>query len=140
MKISLSHIASQEFTAKNEKGSEIPVGCSDQNSMFTPMELVLVALASCSSVDVVEIFDKKKLRIDQYSVDVEASRVDATPAIFKSIDIKFVVKGKIEESALIHIVDLCMNKYCSVADILIPTAKINCLVELNGVDLQVLVN
>lgn len=139
MKISLSHNQSQEFTAKNTKNATIPVGCSNENSMFSPMELVLVALASCSSVDVVEIFDKKKLEIDHYSVDVDATRVEATPAIFKTIDIKFNVEGKIEQSALIHIIDICINKYCSVADILIPTAEINCHVKLNGVSLKLLV-
>lgn len=136
MKISLSHDQSQEFTAKNTKGSIIPVGCSDKNSMFTPMELLLVALASCSSVDVVEIFEKKKLNISNYSVDVQASRVDKTPAIFETIDIMFNIEGKIEESALSHIIDLCLNKYCSVADILIPTATINCFVTLNGTDIN----
>lgn len=132
MKITLSHHQNQEFKVQNETGVTADLGCNEAKTIFTPMEMLLASLASCSSVDAIEIFEKKKFNVDHYSVDVEASRVDAIPAIFKEITITYHVKGNIDFKNLMHVIDLCINKYCSVADILAPTAKITSILNFNG--------
>lgn len=132
MKVNLSHHQNQEFKVKNESGVITDIGCNEEKTIFTPMEMLLAALASCSSVDAIEIFEKKKIKVDHYSVDVDATRVDAIPAIFDSITITYHIKGDIELKKLLHVIDLCINKYCSVADILAPTAKITSILHFNG--------
>ena len=132
MKVNLSHHQNQEFKAKNESGVITDIGCNEEKTIFTPMEMLLAALASCSSVDAIEIFEKKKIKVDHYSVDVDATRVDTIPAIFDSITITYHIKGDIELKKLLHVIDLCINKYCSVADILAPTAKITSILHFNG--------
>lgn len=132
MKVNLSHHQNQEFKVQNETGVIAVLGCNEEKNIFTPMEMLLAALASCSSVDAIEIFEKKKIKVDHYSVDVEATRVDAIPAIFDSITITYHINSQIELKKLMHVIDLCINKYCSVADILAPTAKIISILNFNG--------
>ena len=132
MKVNLSHRQNQEFIAKNETGVIAEIGCNQDKTIFTPMEMLLAALASCSSVDAIEIFEKKKIKVSHYSVDVDATRVDAVPAIFDTITVTYNVQGNIELKTLLHVIDLCINKYCSVADILAPTAKIKSILNFNN--------
>lgn len=137
MKVNLSHHQNQEFRAKNESGVITNIGCNKEKTIFTPMEMLLAALASCSSVDVIEIFEKKKIKVDHYSVDVDATRVNSIPAIFDSITVTYNVKGNIDLKNLRHVLDLCINKYCSVADIIAPTAKITSILNFNGEQIEV---
>ncbi len=137
MKVNLSHHQNQEFKVQNESGVIAIIGCNEEKSIFTPMEMVLASLASCSSVDAVEIFEKKKFKVDHYSVNVEATRVENIPAIFDSITITYIVDGNIELKNLRHVIDLCINKYCSVADILAPTAKITSILKFNGETIEI---
>lgn len=137
MKVNLSHHQNQEFKVQNESGVIAIIGCNEEKSIFTPMEMVLASLASCSSVDAIEIFEKKKFKVDHYSVNVEATRVENIPAIFDTITITYVVDGNIQLKNLRHVIDLCINKYCSVADILAPTAKITSILKFNGETIEI---
>lgn len=132
MKINISHNANQEFIAQNQNGVKLNVGCCDKNTLFTPMELLLVGLASCSSVDIVEVFSKKRFEIEHYSVDVSASRVTSVPAIFETITVTYNIDSEVKKQDLINVLDLCISKYCSVADIISPTATIISKIKYNG--------
>ncbi len=137
MKVNLSHHQNQEFKVKNETGVTAILGCNKDKTIFTPMEMLLAALASCSSIDALEIFEKKKIKVDYYSVDVDATRVKTIPSIFDTITVTYNVKGNIDKKNVMRVLDLCINKYCSVADILAPTAKIKSILNLNGEQVEV---
>ena len=137
MKINLSHHQNQEFKIQNETGVIADIGCNENKTIFSPMEMVLAALASCSSIDAIEIFEKKKFKVDHYSVNVDATRVESIPSIFDTITVTYNIEGNIELKNLMHVIDLCINKYCSVADILAPTAKIISILNFNGEKIEV---
>ncbi len=96
-----------------------------------PMELVLMGLGGCASIDAISILKKQKQQIDRYEVIVTAERVDAIPAVFKSINIHFRVVGDVDEIKLKRAVDLSMDKYCSVSAMLKEKVKITYTYELN---------
>ena len=51
-----------------------------------PMEMVLMACAGCSSIDIVMILDKMRQKLDNLDVIVEGSREEgAVPAVFTKI-------------------------------------------------------
>ncbi len=50
-----------------------------------PMELVLMALGSCSALDLVNILKKQRQQIDDVKIDVEGQRREAIPNIFTDI-------------------------------------------------------
>ncbi len=91
----------------------------------TPMELLLVALGSCTGVDVVSILRKKRERVTGYHVEVRGERREEHPRAFTRIEVKHVVRGRgVSERAVAQAVELSEEKYCSVAATLRPNAEI----------------
>lgn len=98
---------------------------------FRPMQLILVSLGGCMSIDVMNILLKQRQQIDAYEVKVKADRVDEIPAIFKSIIIEIHISGKVKEKKLQEAIQLSEEKYCSVHKILGYTAEITTKYFLN---------
>lgn len=83
-----------------------------------PMELVLMALGSCSVFDLTTILNKQRQEIEDIQVDVQAERRETVPNIFTKIHILFTIKGKIDEEKAQKAAHLAVKKYCSVHDML----------------------
>ncbi|WP_257666603.1 OsmC family protein [Parapedobacter tibetensis] len=83
-----------------------------------PMELVLMALGSCSALDLVSILKKQRQQIDDVNIDVEGQRREETPHIFTTIHITFYLKGNIDKAKAEKAAELAVKKYCSVHDML----------------------
>ena len=85
----------------------------------SPMELVLVALGSCTGSDVVGILEKKRARFDSFEIKVTAERAEKDPKVYTAIHVEYVVEGDgVSEKDLVHAIDLSMTKYCSVSAML----------------------
>lgn len=83
-----------------------------------PMELVLMALGSCSALDLVNILKKQRQRIDDIKIEVEGQRREAIPNIFTDIHISFFLEGDIDQTKAEKAAELAVKKYCSVHDML----------------------
>jgi len=83
-----------------------------------PMELVLMALGSCSALDLVSILKKQRQHIDDMHISVEGERREAIPTIFTHIHITFTLKGTIDPLKAEKAAELAVKKYCSVHDML----------------------
>ena len=84
-----------------------------------PMELVLVALASCSSIDIISILKKQRMNPEEFSVDVEGKRPEEVyPSPFTEIHMKFNFTGKLDEEKVKRAIELSVEKYCSVYEML----------------------
>ena len=83
-----------------------------------PMELVLMALGSCSALDLVSILKKQRQQIDDMHINVEGERRETIPTIFTRIHISFTLKGKIDLVKAQKAAELAVKKYCSVHDML----------------------
>lgn len=89
---------------------------SEANRAATPMELLLVALGSCTAVDVVEILRKKRLHVTDYRVEVRGERRTEHPRKWTILRVHHIVCGVgIPEKAVAQAVKLSETKYCSVA-------------------------
>lgn len=83
-----------------------------------PMELVLMALGSCSVFDLTTILQKQRQEIQDIQVEVEGERREEIPNIFTKIHISFTLKGTIDEVKAQKAAELAVKKYCSVHDML----------------------
>lgn len=100
---------------------------------ISPMELLLMGLAGCSSIDVVAILNKQKLNPTSLKMEVEGERNETEiPSLFNKINVKVIVDGKISPEKIRRAVQLSFDKYCSVSKTLEHTAEINYLIFLNG--------
>jgi putative redox protein len=97
----------------------------ERNSASSPMELLLVALGSCTGVDVVSILKKKRENVTAYSVEVRGQRRVEHPRSYERMEVHHIVTGSnISERAVAQAVELSEQKYCSVAATLRPTVEI----------------
>lgn len=83
-----------------------------------PMELVLMALGSCSVFDLSTILKKQRQDIQDIQVEVEGKRRDTVPNIFTDIHLTFLLTGNIDEAKAQKAAELAVKKYCSVHDML----------------------
>lgn len=83
-----------------------------------PMELVLMALGSCSVFDLTSILQKQRQEITDIQVEVNGERRDEIPNVFTKIHIRFLLKGDIDEVKAQKAAELAVKKYCSVHDML----------------------
>ena len=82
-----------------------------------PVDGVLSALASCVSIDVVEILAKRRTPVDSLTVDVVGKRVTTIPRRLESVQLDFHIGGAgIEREQAERAIDLSITKYCSVRD------------------------
>lgn len=94
-------------------------------SAATPMELLLLALGSCTAVDVVSILRKKRERVTDYRVEVRGERREEHPRAFTRMEVRHVVRGHgVSERAVAQAIELSEAKYCSVAGTLRPGVEI----------------
>lgn len=91
----------------------------------SPMELLLVALGSCTAVDVIDILKKKRERVSEYRVEVSGERRTDHPRAYTRMRVHHIVKGhNVSPRAVAQAVELSETKYCSVAATLRPTVEI----------------
>ena len=119
------------------KGNDLFVGNTPSNhditidtdhvrhSAASPMELLLLALGSCTAVDVISILKKKRQDVSDYRIEVRGQRRDEHPRSYKRLEVHHIVTGRnISEHAVAQAIELSETKYCSVAATLRPTAEI----------------
>jgi putative redox protein len=97
----------------------------ERSAAATPMELLLLALGSCTAVDVISILRKKRERVSDYRVEVRGERRAEHPRKFMRFDVRHIVTGRgVSEKAVAQAIELSETKYCSVAATLSPGAEI----------------
>ncbi len=83
-----------------------------------PMELVLMALGSCSSLDLLQILKKQRQDVKDIAISVEGERTDKIPAVFTKIHMNFELIGSVDQAKAEKAAELAVKKYCSVHDML----------------------
>lgn len=126
--IRMHRIGPAAFRAVAGSGGETTVdGSPDiggQGQGMRPMELLLSAVASCASMDVVSILTQQREPLADLEVHAEGLRRDATPAPFTEIRLRFVAHGGVNAHKLERAVTLAVEKYCSVAESLDDAVRI----------------
>jgi len=98
---------------------------STRASAATPMELLLIALGSCTGVDVVSILKKKRQQVTSYRIEVSGDRREDFPRSYTRLEVKHIISGRgVSEQAVASAIELSDKKYCSVAATLRGSAEI----------------
>ena len=109
---------------------------SKRNRAATPMELLLIALGSCTGVDVISILKKKRQRVTDYRIEVSGERREEFPRSYTRLSVKHIVRGRgLSEAAVARAIELSEQKYCSVAATLRGSAEIVTSYEIVEEDL-----
>jgi putative redox protein len=103
------------FVALTGSGHSIVMDNADGDSGPRPAELLVVAQAGCTAMDVASILRKKRQAFTRYEVRVSADqRDDPPPHVFERVRIVHVVDGPVEIEAVRRAIELSATKYCTV--------------------------
>ena len=104
---------------------------SQRSSAPSPVELLLVALGSCTATDVASILKKKRQQVTSYTVEISGERRSEPPRSYTSMKVHHIFTGTaISPAAVAHAIELSETKYCSVADTLRPKVEIQSTFEI----------
>lgn len=104
------------FDAGRENGPTVRIDASGSTGQ-SPVDALLSALASCVSVDVVDILAKRRTPVSALEIDVIGERVSTTPGRFHHITLQCRITGAgIDDVQAERAVELAVTKYCSVRE------------------------
>lgn len=90
-----------------------------------PMEMVLIGTGGCTAYDVVLILKRGRHDVRACEVRLHADRAPTDPKVFTTITLRFTVRGRNLEKAVVErAVALSHDKYCSATAMLAKTAEI----------------
>ena len=96
-----------------------------------PMLHLLLAAASCSAADVVDIMEKMRQKLVTLDVEAWGDRRDEPPRRYTAMRLKYRVRGEsLDEGKVRRAIDLSLEKYCSVMHSLAPDIPVSYELDL----------
>ncbi|QHS08919.1 OsmC family protein [Sinimarinibacterium sp. NLF-5-8] len=118
MKARVKWNEAMSFVAESDSGHALVMDGSAEiggrNLGPRPMELLLMGVGGCSSIDVMLILKKSRQQVTDCWVELDAARAETEPKVFTRIHLHFVVTGRdLAEAHVKRAVALSAEKYCS---------------------------
>src|SRR5512133_617702 len=118
-------IGGKQFIGIDSTHHSVVLSTPAEGVGIKPSELLLIALASCSAVDVVEILEKKRMPLTRLEITSSGEQDQDPPWTFRKIYLHYKIAGKnLTEKAVAQAIQLSEEKYCSVAATIRGTAEI----------------
>jgi len=120
-----------KFLGRNSVGNTVQMGKPSDGTGVSPMELILVGLAGCTGIDVVDILVKKREPLKALKVQVRGLRSDEYPMVYQEIEVTYLIWGNgINPQSVERAIKLSEDKYCSVSAMLCTVAAIRSTYQL----------
>jgi len=127
--VTVKWIESTLMSGTDSNGQPLTIGWSrDREPQWTglkPSDLLLLAAASCSTYDVVEILAKQREPLENLEVSCTGEQLPVPPYTFTCIHLHYTARGAVNISKLARAIQLSQEKYCSVLNTLRPTVQIS---------------
>jgi putative redox protein len=130
----LSWNSGLQFTARTASGHGVildsPV--NPNRAGGGPMELMLVAIAGCTAMDIVSILARMRQPLTALSVEITGDRAEKHPKYCTAISIVYHVRGKgLTREKVEHAVELSHSTYCSASASLRPDCPITTTIDIS---------
>jgi len=102
------------FRAQSGSGHSLVMDDAEGDGGPRPIELLLVALAGCTAMDVISILRKKRQVVEDYEVSVSGVRRTEHPRAFTEVEVRHLVRGPVDPEAVRRSIELSAERYCSV--------------------------
>lgn len=127
----------RNFVGTDSTGHSVVLSGQKNGIGVSPSQMLLVALAACSSVDVVEILEKKRKRVNLLEVTATGEQDPQPPWTYRKIHVTYRLAGKnLTSKAVEQAIRLSQEKYCSVAATIRGVANITTEYEIVAADSQ----
>ncbi len=102
-----------------------PENFGGSNAAIRPKELLLLSLAGCTSADVIAILQKKRVKLDDFKMNISAESTEKHPKVYTKINLEYLFTGNnIKEKDVERAIDLSQNVYCGVTAMLQKAVEI----------------
>ena len=109
-------IGSRTFVGIDSGNHSVVLSTSADDVGMKPSELLLVALASCTAVDVVDILQKKRIDLKSVTIRISGEQDVEPPWAYNKIHLIYSLSGAgLDAAAAEQAIQLSEEKYCSVA-------------------------
>jgi putative redox protein len=96
-----------------------PENFGGSNAGNRPKELLLLSLAGCTGSDVTSILSKKKVKLENFEMNISAEVAETHPKVYTKIHLEYVFYGKnIQNKDVERAIELSQNTYCTVTAML----------------------
>jgi putative redox protein len=112
--IDVAWTGGRRFSGGREGGPALVID-ADRTVAPGPVDTLLIALASCSSVDVVDILEKRRTPATSLHVRVTFERAATVPRKLMRVHLAYTISTASERPHVENAVRLAVEKYCSVA-------------------------
>ncbi len=132
-KTTITFAGDGHFIGTSPSGHSQVIDVKGENkTAASPVELLLIAVGSCTAIDVISILEKKRQVVTDYKVEVTGERREEHPRSFTKMHIHHIVYGRsVSETAVGRAIELSDTKYCSVAATVKPTVEITTSFEVH---------
>lgn len=124
----ITWIEDMQFVASSDSGHAIVMDSSadvgGHNSAARPMEVLLMGLLGCTSMDVISILKKKRQPVQGFKIFATGERSSEHPKKYTKIHLEYVAYGDVEPKALARAVELSETTYCGAIATLRGVAEI----------------
>ncbi len=118
-------VTGRQFIGTDSTKHSVVLSSTGEGVGVKPSEMLLVALSSCTAVDIVDIMEKKKIKMTLLEIKANGEQDQDPPWTYRKIQLHYRVAAQgLTDSVLEHIIDLSVNKYCSVAATIRGVAEI----------------
>jgi putative redox protein len=122
-------VRKNQFIGRDDRNHSVvidtPLDSGGENTGPTPGRLLLMAVASCTAIDVVDILTKSRQNLTGLRILSRGVQNSAYPKYYKEIHLKYILSGKgLNESRVERAIKLSEEKYCSVGATVSGKAKI----------------
>lgn len=125
----------KQFIGIDSTNHSVVLSTPDEGIGIKPSDLLLIAAASCSAVDVVEILSKKRMPINHLEISATGEQEKEAPWTFRKLHLHYKVGGRnLTEKAVAQAIELSEEKYCSVTATIRATAQISTDFEIIPAD------
>jgi putative redox protein len=98
----------------------------DSKAATSPVELLLLAAATCTASDVVIILQKQRVKLEVLEIAMRGTRRETEPRRYTAMEFHFNVRGEGADDVKVRrAIDLSIEKYCSVVASLAPDIAIS---------------
>jgi putative redox protein len=127
--VSVSWVQKNQFIARDDRNHSVVIDTAEEsggdNTGPTPGRLLLMAVAACTAIDIVDILKKSRQGLTGLQVSSRGVQNTEFPKYYKEIHLKYVLRGVgLDESRVERAIRLSEEKYCSVGATLSGKAKI----------------
>jgi putative redox protein len=134
--VNLKWTGARMMLGVDSRGAVIPIGFNREAepnwNAIKPSDLLLLAAASCSAYDVVEILQKQREPLDSLEIECSGVQITEQPYNFTKIHLKYIITGAVNPKKVERAIQLSEDKYCSVLATLRPSLDISSEFEINA--------